>query len=175
MTTEKGWPELKNEPMAPATKDRKSRFFPYLVPFTLFATPAITSKYNTGDRTEMGKKSKASPPPPLDLVSISLASPLDDESPLLVRADSGNYARGANKRKASWTIWGNDMSHLRLKTGGFINRDRWAIENGEVEGRVGATKEDMAEVEQAEMHEVHESEGDRKWSLGEEWEVVEVE
>lgn len=67
------------------------------------------------------------------------------------------------------------MSHLRLKTGGFIDRDRWVIHNGEVEGEVGIVEEDVREVGQEEMDEVHEGEGGRKWSLGEEWEVVEVE
>ncbi len=173
VSTEKGWPELKNEPMAPATKDRKSRFFPHLIPFMLFAPPANTSKYNAGDRTGMERKSKASPPSPLDLVSISLASPLDDESPLLVRADSGNDARGASKTKASWILWGNDMSHLRLKTGGFIDRDHWAIKDGEVEEEVGMAEEYMREMGRGNMRDVHE--GGIDTSLGEEWEVVEVE
>jgi len=67
------------------------------------------------------------------------------------------------------------MSHLRLKTGGFIDRDHWAIKDGEVEEEVGMAEEYMREMGREKMRDVHEGGIDRRWSLGEEWEVVEVE
>ncbi len=152
LSPEKGWPELKNEPMAPATKDRKSRFFPQLNPIIPLANSASNG-------TGLRKKFKPSPPPPLDLVTVSLASPIDDESPVLGRASVGTDIRGGSKRKASWWLWGNDMSHLRLKTGGFVDWGRWVTDG----------KADVGEEK------LYESEGERRWSLGEEWEVVEVE
>jgi len=65
------------------------------------------------------------------------------------------------------------MSHLRLKTGGFIDRDHWAIKDGEVEEEVGMAEEYMREMGRGNMRDVHE--GGIDTSLGEEWEVVEVE
>jgi len=51
------------------------------------------------------------------------------------------------------------MSHLRLKTGGFIDRDHWAIKDGEVEEEVGMAEEYMREMGRGNMRDVHEGGG----------------
>ena len=132
--------------------------------------PVDPFKHGSTRANEVGKKGRMSPPSPLNLVEVSLASPIDDESPILVRALAGNDTRGGTRKKAaSWKLWGNDMSHLRLKTGGFVDRDMWVMRDGKIEA-LGGT-----EVGQGGTDELRDEKGERKWSLGEEWEVVEVE
>lgn len=159
-----GWPDLTNEPMAPATKDKKSRFLPY---FTAIATSKNTLRHSACTQVGTGKKGRDSPPSPLDLESISLASPGQDDTPVLVRTDTGEGLQSGNKKKRPWRLWGNDMSHLRLKTSGFVDTTFWAMKSGEVD--------DEKDVGEGEICEFYEGEAYRKWSLGEEWEVIELE
>ena len=146
--------------MVPATKDRKSRFLPYL-------NSIVTSANTPKQGTSTGKKAKH-PPPPLDLVSVSLTTPTSDDSPILVHpTNAGQGVKKANKRNP-WRLWGNDMSHLRLKTGGFVHKDMWTFKCGDVD-----VEEELDSGEE-EVFGMEEDAG-RKWSLGGEWEVVEVE
>ena len=152
-----------NEPMAPATKDRKSRFLPYL---NAIATPVNTLQHDTA----MGKRSKHSPPP-LDLVSVSLADSVSGDSPVLVQPTDSKYDKKGRNERNLWRLWGNDMSHLRLKTGGFVDRDCWAMKSEEADMEGDFEEMGKNEVEVSEM----EDNAGRKWSSEEEWEVVEVE
>ena len=92
---------------------------------------------------------------------------MGDDTPVLVRADTGDGADSGNKKKRSWRLWGNDMPYLRLKTSGFVDTNMWAMKSEEAD--------DEKDVGESGIYELYDGDGYRKRSLGEEWEVIELE
>ena len=112
----KCWPERTHESPAPATKTRTSRFFPAtaIQSDNIFKTTTACSTLTDISKEDACKKHR---PPPLKLDTSLIRKDEDDIFEPMIK--NTPYIQDTRRDLGGRKKFGSDMSHLRIRTGGF--------------------------------------------------------